>query len=613
MTETIRNIAIIAHVDHGKTTLVDQMLKQSGLFRENQQVEERVMDSNDLEKERGITILAKVTAVPWEHNGEATRINIVDTPGHADFGGEVERILSMVDGVVVLVDAAEGPLPQTKFVCGKALKLGLKPIVVINKVDRPDARIDEVHEEVFDLLAGLDATDEQLDFPLLYASGRDGWASTEQDGPQENLTPLFELICNHVPAAAGDANAPFSMLVTLIENNPFLGRLLTGRIISGTVKTNAAIKALDLDSKQIESGRVSKILGFTGIERVPMETARAGDIISLAGLTEATVANTVCDPAVNTPIPAQPIDPPTISMSFAVNNGPFAGRDGGKVTSRNIRDRLYREMESNVAMRVKDGATADVFEVFGRGELQMAVLIETMRREGFELCIGRPQVLFRTDENTGEKLEPYEEVVVDVDQEYSGAVVQKISQRKGEMMSMDPSGGNKVRLSFIVPTRGLIGYHGEFLTDTRGTGIMNRLFHGYGPYKGTVESRRTGVLIAMSEGEATAYDLWNLEDRGVIMIMPGTKVYEGMIVGEHSRDNDLPVNVLKGKKLTNVRASGSDEQVKLIPPRILTLEQAITYIADDELVEVTPKAIRLRKRILCPHERKKVEKATAAS
>ncbi|HRJ66579.1 MAG TPA: translational GTPase TypA, partial [Alphaproteobacteria bacterium] len=586
MTSKLRNIAIIAHVDHGKTTLVDQLLRQAGQFRDNQHVAERVMDSNDLERERGITILAKVTSVMWNE----TRINIVDTPGHADFGGEVERILSMVDGVVVLVDAAEGPLPQTKFVSGKALQLGLKPIVVINKVDRPDARPDEVHEAVFDLFAALEATDEQLDFPVLYASGRDGWAATSMDAERKDMKPLFDLICDFVPAPKVDATAPFSMLVTLIENNPYLGRLVTGRIMSGSAKTNQNVKGLDLEGNLVENARVTKILAFRGIERVPLDEASAGDIVSVAGMTETTVANTVCDPSVMVALPAQPIDPPTISMSFSVNDGPFAGKEGTKVTSRMIRDRLFKEAETNVAMKVKDGMTSETFEVFGRGELQMSVLIETMRREGFELMIGRPRVLYKTEEATGERLEPIEEVVIDVDQEYSGTVVQKMALRKGEMMSMQPSGAGKVKMTFIAPTRGLIGYHGEFLTDTRGTGIINRLFHGYAPFKGNIDGRRTGVLIAMSTGQATAYDLWNLEERGVIMVLPGTDVYEGMIVGEHNRDNDLPVNVLKGKKLTNVRASGSDEMVKLIPPRILTLEQAITYIADDELVEVTPKS-----------------------
>jgi GTP-binding protein len=608
MTEKLRNIAIIAHVDHGKTTLVDVMLKQSGQFRENQNVAERVMDSNDLEKERGITILAKVTSLMWK----GTRINIVDTPGHADFGGEVERILSMVDGVVILVDAAEGPLPQTKFVSGKAMKLGLKPIVVINKVDRPDARVDAVHEEVFDLFLALEANDEQQDFPLLYASGRQGWASTTLGGEQKDLAPLFDLICEYVPPPKVEEAKPFSMLVTMIESNPYLGRVITGRISTGSVKTNMPLKTLDIHGNAVENFRATKILAFRGIDREPLDEAHAGDIISLAGMTESTVTNTICDVSVTTALPAIPIDPPTISMSFAVNNGPFAGKEGTKVTSRMIRDRLFKEAESNVAMKIKDGQTSDVFEVFGRGELQMSVLIETMRREGFELMIGRPRVLFKEDEATGEKLEPYEEVVIDVDQEYSGTVVQKMAQRKGEMMSMAPSGAGKVKMTFIAPTRGLIGYHGEFLTDTRGTGIINRLFHGYGPFKGNVESRRVGVLLAMGIGEATEYDLWKLEERGVIMIQPGTQVYEGMIVGEHNRDNDLEVNILRGKKLTNVRASGSDESTKLIPPRILTLEQAITYINDDELVEVTPKSIRLRKAFLDPNVRKRMEKSAEA-
>jgi len=607
MTEKLRNIAIIAHVDHGKTTLVDVLLRQSGQFRDNQQVAECVMDSNDLERERGITILAKVTSVVWKD----TRINIVDTPGHADFGGEVERILSMVDGVVILCDAAEGPLPQTKFVSGKALKMGLKPIVVINKVDRPDAQPDVVHEQVFDLFAALEATDEQLDFPLLYASGRQGWASKTLDGERTDMAPLFDLICDYVPAPKVDKAKPFSMLVTLIENNPFLGRVVTGRVISGTVKTNQNVKALDLESKHVENFRVTKILAFRGIERVPLDVAEAGDIISVAGMTNATVSNTICDLSVEQALPAQPIDPPTISMSFAVNNGPFAGKEGTKVTSRMIRDRLERETESNVAMKIKDGSTADVFEVFGRGELQMSVLIETMRREGFELLIGRPRVLYKTDEN-GEKMEPIEEVHVDVDQAYSGTVVQKMAIRKGEMISMLPSGAGKVKMTFLAPTRGLIGYHGEFLTDTRGTGIINRLFHSYAPFKGNVEGRRVGVLLAMDVGEATEYDLHGLEERGIIMINPGTKVYEGMVVGEHNRENDLPVNVLRGKKLTNMRASGTDESTKLIPPRILSLEQAITYINDDELVEVTPKSLRLRKAILDPNLRKRSEKMSEA-
>jgi len=604
MTEKLKNIAIIAHVDHGKTTLVDALLKQSGQFRENQQVETCVMDSNDIERERGITILAKVTSVVW---GD-TRINIVDTPGHADFGGEVERILSMVDGVIVLVDAAEGPLPQTKFVVSKALKRGLKPIVVINKVDRPDSRVDEVHEAMFDLLIDCGATNEQLDFPLLYASGRSGWAKKNIDDEAKDMTPLFETILEKVESSTGDVTKPFAMLVTLMEANPYLGRLLTGKIISGTAKVNMPVKSINLEGELVEQGRISKIMAFRGIIREPLVEAFAGDIVSIAGLADATVANTICDMSVTEPLEADPIDPPTISMTFSVNNGPFAGREGKKVTSRNIRERLQKEVETNIAMDMKDGLTADSFEVFGRGELQMAVLIENMRREGFEMCIGRPRVLFRTNEETGELQEPYEEVLIDVDQEYSGDVVQKMAIRKAEMTSMSPTDGNRVRISFIAPTRGLIGYHGEFLTDTRGTGIMNRIFHGYGEHKGKLDGRRTGVMIAMATGPATAYDLWNLEDRGIIMIEPGTEVYEGMIVGEHSRDNDIPVNVLRGKKLTNVRASGTDEMIKLTPPRLLTLDQAIVYINDDELVEVTPKTIRLRKRILDPIERKRSEK-----
>ncbi|MCK5658899.1 MAG: translational GTPase TypA [Alphaproteobacteria bacterium] len=604
MTSNLKNIAIIAHVDHGKTTLVDVLLRQSGLFRENQKIAECVMDNNDLERERGITILAKVTSVVWKD----TRINIVDTPGHADFGGEVERILSMVDGVIVLVDAAEGPLPQTKFVVDKALKQGIRPIVVINKIDRPDARPHEVHEEIFDLFAALDATDEQLDFPMLYASGRDGWASVTLDGERSDMIPLFDLICDFVPSPKNDVDAPFSMLVTLIENNSYLGRLVTGKVMSGSIKLNAPVKALTLENKLVETSKITKILAFRGINREPLTQAKAGDIISLAGMTLTTVSDTICDMVVEQALPAVPIDPPTISMSFAVNDGPFAGTEGTKITSRIIRERLFREAESNVAMKVRDGASSDVFEVFGRGELQMAILIETMRREGFELCIGRPRVVYKTDEETGEKLEPIEEIMVDVDQEYSGQVVQKMAIRKGEMVSMMPSGAGRVRMTFIAPTRGLIGYHGEFLTDTRGTGVINRLFHGYAPFKGGVESRRTGVLLAMEKGEATEYDLWKLEERGIIMILPGTRVYEGMIVGEHSRGNDLPVNVLKGKKLTNVRASGTDEATKLVPPRILTLDQAIIYIADDELAEITPKTIRLRKRILNSTLRKRAGK-----
>jgi len=599
----LRNIAIIAHVDHGKTTLVDQLFRQSGTFRDNQRVEERAMDSNDLEKERGITILAKPTSIEWE----GTRINIVDTPGHADFGGEVERILSMVDGVVLLVDSSEGAMPQTKFVTGKALALGLKPIVVVNKVDRPDERIQEVLDEVFDLFVSLDASDEQLDFPVLYASGRNGYASDDMNRREGTLTPLFQKIVDHVPPPALEVDAPFTFLVTLLDRDNFLGRVLTGRVTSGVVKVNQAIHALDMDGKVIETGRASKIMSFQGLDRVPVDEAKAGDIISLAGLSVATVANTICDTSVSTPIQAQPIDPPTLSMRFAVNDSPMAGREGTKVTSRMIRDRLEREAESNVAIKITESADKDSFEVAGRGELQLGVLIETMRREGFELGISRPRVLFGTDENGG-KTEPYESVLIDVDDEFSGTVVEKMALRKGEMTDMRPSGGGKTRISFIAPSRGLIGYHGEFLSDTRGTGIMNRLFDKYGPHKGKIEGRKNGVLISNGAGEANAYALGPLEERGILFVGVGEALYEGMIIGENAKPEDLEVNPMKSKALTNFRASGKDDAVRLTPPKVMTLEQAIAYIDDDEMVEVTPKNIRIRKAELDPNERKKASR-----
>jgi GTP-binding protein len=597
----LRNIAIIAHVDHGKTTLVDCLLRQSGTFRENQQVAERALDSNDLEREKGITILAKCTSVVWH----GTRINIVDTPGHADFGGEVERILSMVDGVVVLVDASEGPMPQTKFVLGKALKLGLRPIVLINKVDRPDQRAHEVHSEVFDLFAALDATDQQLDFPTLFGSSKQGWAALSPDGPKGDMAPLFDLIVRHVPAPTVDADGPFSVLVTTLESNPYLGRLLTGRIASGTARPNMPIKALARDGRVIEQGRITKLLAFRGLERTPVDEAGAGDIVAIAGMAEATVADTLCAPEVTTAIAAQPIDPATLAMTFSVNDSPLAGQDGDKVTSRVIWDRLAREAEGNVAIKVTQSATKDAFEVAGRGELQLAVLIETMRREGFEMSISRPRVLYRTDPETGQRLEPIEEVVVDVDEEYAGAVVEKLGERRGELKDMRPAGSGKQRLVFHAPSRALIGYHGEFLTDTRGTGVINRLFHGYAPYKGPIATRRTGTLISLEQGAAVAYALWYLEERGPLFISPGEKVYGGMIIGEHARGADLNVNPLKSKQLTNFRASGKDEAVTLTPPVRMTLEKSIAYVADDELVEVTPKSIRLRKRYLDPNERKR--------
>jgi GTP-binding protein len=603
----LRNIAIIAHVDHGKTTLVDALLKQSGAVRGNQRVAERAMDSNDLEKERGITILAKATSVEWKD----ARINIVDTPGHADFGGEVERILNMVDGAVLLVDAAEGPMPQTKFVVGKALKVGLKPIVAINKIDRPDARHVEVVNEVFDLFAALDATDEQLDFPILYGSGRDGWMAEAPEGPKTDaLAPLFDLVLRHVPAPRV-APGPFRMIGTILEANPFLGRIITGRIDSGAVKPNQAMKVLSRDGALIEQGRVSKLLAFRGLERQPIEEASAGDIVAIAGLSKGTVADTFADPSVIEPLPAQPIDPPTVTMSFIVNDSPLAGTEGDKVTSRVIRDRLLREAEGNVALKIEESAEKDSFYVSGRGELQLAVLIETMRREGFEIAVSRPRVVMRKDED-GNVLEPVEEVVIDVDEEFAGTVVQKMSERKAEMVELRPSGGNRQRLVFHAPTRGLIGYQSELLTDTRGTAVMNRLFHAYEPYKGEIPGRVQGVLIANEPGEAVAYALWNLEDRGPMVIDPGVKVYAGMIVGIHTRDNDLEVNVLKGKKLTNIRAAGKDEAVRLTPPVRMTLERALAWIQDDELVEVTPKSIRLRKLYLDTHERKRFEKTKLA-
>ncbi|MBP7253800.1 MAG: translational GTPase TypA [Alphaproteobacteria bacterium] len=601
----LRNIAIIAHVDHGKTTLVDAMLRQSGIFRANEKVAERVMDSNDLEKERGITILAKCTSIDWH----GTRINIVDTPGHADFGGEVERILSMVDGVVVLVDAAEGPLPQTKFVVGKALKLGLRPIVVINKIDRNDARPHQVHDEVFDLFAALDASEDQLDFPTLFAVGREGWAVEKADQKGSDLKPLFDLIIRHVPAPKVDATTPFRLRATILEANPFLGRILTGRIESGKVRPNMTIKSLTRDGQLIEQGRITKVLAFRGIERVPVDEAEAGDIVALAGLTKTTVADTICDIVVTEALQAQPIDPPTIAMTFSVNDSPLAGQEGDKVTSRMIRERLMRESEGNVAIRVTESEDKDSFEVAGRGELQLGILIETMRREGYELSISRPRVLMKNE--NGQKLEPIEEVVIDVDEQHSGTVVNKMAERKAEMTEMRPSGAGKVRLVFHAPSRGLIGYFSEFLSDTRGTGVMNRLFHSYAPYKGQVQGRRVGVLISNGQGEAVTYALWKLEDRGPMLITGGVKVYEGMIIGEHNKGNDLDVNVLEGKKLTNIRAAGKDEAVRLTTPMQMTLEKAIAYIEDDELVEVTPKSIRLRKKYLNPNDRKRASRAAA--
>jgi GTP-binding protein len=610
---TLRNIAIIAHVDHGKTTLVDQLLAQSGAFRANESHAERAMDSNDQERERGITILAKCTSVLWHGTGGDTRINIIDTPGHADFGGEVERILGMVDGCLLLVDAEEGVMPQTKFVLGKALKLGLKPIVVLNKVDRPHARPDHVLNEAFDLFAALGADDEQLDFPHLYASGKQGWAVNDLAEPHENLGPLFEAIVRHTAPPAQEARAaePARLLSVLVEADPFLGRLLTGRVESGKLLPGMAIKALSRDGQEIERGRISKLLAFRGLKRQPVDEAEAGDIVAVAGLAKATVADTLCALEVNEALPAQPIDPPTIAITVSINDSPLAGRDGDKVQSRVIRARLLREAEANVAIKVTETADKDALEVAGRGELQLGVLIETMRREGFEVAISRPRVVYQSDPETGGRLEPIEEVVIDVDDDFTGVVIEKLSGRKAELKDMGASGSGKTRVTFEAPSRALIGYQGEFLTDTRGSGVLNRLFSHYEPYKGAIEGRRNGVLVSNSDGETNAYALWNLEDRGVMFVGAGEKTYQGMIIGENARPDDLDVNPMKAKQLTNIRSAGKDEAIRLTPPRRPTLEQAIAYIDDDELVEVTPKAIRLRKRVLNPSFRKKRQREEA--
>ncbi len=603
MVQELRNIAIIAHVDHGKTTLIDSLMKQSGMFRENQAVDECVMDSGDLEKERGITILAKPTSIQW---GE-TRINIIDTPGHADFGGEVERVLHMADGVILLTDAAEGPMPQTKFVLGKALKQGLKPIVIINKIDRHDGRPEEVVDEVFDLFVALDANDAQLDFPILYASGRDGWCVKELEDERKDLSPLLDLVLDHVPAPSGDKDAPFAMLATLLDADPFLGRCLTGCVIQGSAKVNDTVKAMDLDGNTIETGRMTKLLTFDGTERVPVTQVNVGDIICIAGLSKASVADTIGAPALTQPITSTPIDPPTMAVMISVNDSPFAGQDGKKVTSTAIRERLLSEAEVNVAITFEESDGRDAFEIGGRGELQLGVLIETMRREGFEMTVSRPRVLFH--EENGQRTEPIEEVTIDVDEEYSSTVVDKMNRRKAEMLDMRSSGAGKTRLTFLAPSRGLIGYQSQFMTDTRGTGVFNRVYHSYAPYKGDIPQRRNGALISNDQGQAVAYAIFNLQDRGVMFVAHQDPVYEGMIVGEHSRENDLEINVLKGKKLSNVRASGTDDASTPTAPLVMSLEQMMAYINEDELLEVTPNSLRLRKRYLCPHDRKKAGRA----
>ena len=604
MTQELRNIAIIAHVDHGKTTLIDSIMRQSGMFRDNQTVDERVMDSGDLEKERGITILAKPTSITWND----VRINIIDTPGHADFGGEVERVLGMADGVILLTDAAEGPMPQTKFVLGKALAQGLRPIVIINKIDRGDARPEEVVNEVFDLFVALDANEQQLDFPILYASGRDGWCVRELDDARDNLHPLMDVILDHVPAPDVEIDAPFAMLATLLDSDPYLGRCLVGRVFQGLASVNDTVRGLNLDGQVVETGRLTKLLRFEGTARVPVDKVTAGDIVCIAGLTKSSVSDTICVPAVTEPLRSTPIDPPTMSVNITVNDSPLAGREGKKVTSTVIRERLLAEAETNVAITFTESANRDAFEIGGRGELQLGVLIETMRREGFEMTVSRPRVLYKkADEGT--RLEPIEEVTIDVDEDYASAVVDSLNRRKGEMVDMRSAGAGKTRLLFLAPSRGLIGYQSRFLTQTRGTGVLNRIFHSYAPHKGPIESRRNGALISTDAGMAVAYALFNLQDRGQMFVGPQTAVYQGMIVGEHSRDNDLEINVLKGKQLTNVRASGSDDAVKLVPPRRMSLEEMMAYINEDELLEVTPSNLRLRKQYLCPHERKKAARA----
>jgi len=605
MTEELRNIAIIAHVDHGKTTLIDSIMKQSGTFRENQQVDERVMDSGDLERERGITILAKPTSIQWKN----VRINIIDTPGHADFGGEVERVLDMADGVILLTDAAEGPMPQTKFVLGKALGQGLRPIVIINKIDRSDSRPEAVVDEVFDLFVALDANDEQLDFPILYASGRDGWCVEDLGDERVNLNPLLDRILAHVPKPDVDATKPFAMLATLLDSDPYLGRCLTGRVIQGSAQVNTNVRALNLNGDVVETGRLTKLLRFEGTQRVPVDTVSAGDIICVAGLVKASVSDTIGAAEITQPLASTPIDPPTMSVTITVNDSPLAGREGKKVTSTVIRERLLAEAETNVAITFAESASKDAFEIGGRGELQLGVLIEQMRREGFEMTVSRPRVLFQSDE-AGNRAEPVEEVTIDVDDEFVSTVVDSLNRRKGEMQDMRAAGAGKTRIVFLAPSRGLIGYQSRFLTQTRGTGVLNRVFHEYAPFKGSIEGRRNGALISTESGTAVAYALFNLQDRGIMFVNPQTAVYQGMIVGEHNRNNDLEINVLKGKQLTNVRASGSDEAVRLVPARQMSLEQMMAYINEDELVEVTPQNLRLRKMYLDPHERKRAARAS---
>ncbi len=599
-----RNIAIIAHVDHGKTTLVDSLFRQSGIYRSNQNVVERALDSNDLEKERGITILAKCTAINWQ--GE--QINIIDTPGHADFGGEVERILDMVDSVLLLVDAAEGCMPQTRFVLEKALQLRLKPIVVINKIDKKDQRAEEVLDEIFDLFVNLGADNDFLDFPVLYASGRDGWAVNDMNDDKTDLQPLFEAIIANTRAAQGDISKPFAMVAAISMADDFLGKILSGRVHQGKIKVGDTIQVLREGTGKIEEVRVTKLLGFSGLSRIPIENAEAGDIICIAGVKEATVADTLCAKEVSEPLKAPSIEPPTISINIGINDSPLAGLEGKKMTGRVIRDRLFKEAEINVALKVYETENENKFEVAGRGELQLGVLIETMRREGFELTVSRPEVLLKTDDN-GETLEPYEEIQIDVDDEFSGDVIDAMNKRKGLLLEIKPLGEIRQRLLFKISSRGMIGYSSQLMTDTKGSAVLARRFLGYDKWCGDIAGRKSGVLIANGNGEAVAYALFGLEERGRLMVKPKDKVYQGMIVGEHSRDNDLEVNALKAKQLTNFRASGNDENIKLTPPFILSLEEALSWINKDECIEVTPSTIRLRKVFLDPNVRKKQGKA----
>ncbi len=608
MTTSIRNITIIAHVDHGKTTLIDNLMKQSGSFRENEVVDERLMDSGELEKERGITILAKPASINWKDS----RINIIDTPGHRDFAAEVERVLSMADGALLLIDSAEGVMPQTKFVLAKALKQGLKPIVVINKLDKADQRADEVLNETFDLFVSLDANEEQLDFPVIYASGRSGWASSEIDGPRENLNPLLDLVIDHVKPAEFDKSKPFAMLSTLLYADSFLGRSLVGRISQGTAKANQQIKALNLDGEKVDEGRLTKIFRYEGTKKVPIEVGEAGDIVVIAGLEKANVADTICDTEVDIPIQATPIDPPTMSIKITVNSSPLAGTEGKKLTSTQIRERLVQEAQNNVGISFSENENKDSFEISGRGELMLEILLTQMRREGFEMTVSPPRVLFQKNEN-GEKLEPIEEITMDLDEEFSSKVIDSMNKRKGKLIDLKDTGKNKKRLIFHAPTRGLMGYTSRFLTLTKGTGVINRIFHSYGKFEGDMEGRRNGALISMEQGKAVAFAIYNLQARGEMFVTHNDPVYSGMIVGLSPKPGDMIINVMKGKKLTNMRTQGTDENVVLTPVRKMSIAEQLSMLNSDEALEITPNSCRLRKAVLDPHERKKLSKLSEAS